>query len=79
MEMVCVITIGEQITLKCTSTHHSDYTYEWYATDSRKDKKPSSRIRMVNNDDGTVTITALSAGTVYIYHRGYKRQKMGLH
>lgn len=70
-----VLTIGEQITLKCTSTHHSDYTYEWYATDSRKDKKPSSRIRMVNNDDGTVTITALSAGTVYIYHRGYKGKK----
>ena len=66
-----VLTIGEQITLKCTSTHYSFYTYEWYATDSKKNKKiPSSRIRMVNNDDGTVTITALSAGEVYIYHRG---------
>lgn len=71
-----VLTVGEQITLKCTSTHRSGYTYEWYATDSTKDKKnPSSRIRMVNNDDGTVTITALSAGTVYIYHRGYKGKK----
>ena len=66
-----VLTIGEQITLKCTTNHRSHYTYEWYATDSTKDKKPSSRIRMVNNDDGTVTITALSAGTVYIYHRGW--------
>lgn len=65
-----VLTIGEQITLKCTSTHYSNYTYEWYATDSTKNETPSSRIRMVNNDDGTVTITALSAGTVYIYHRG---------
>ena len=66
-----VLTIGEQITLKCTTNHRSHYTYEWYATDSTKDKKQSSRIRMVNNDDGTVTITALSAGTVYIYHRGW--------
>ena len=70
-----VLTIGEQITLKCTTNHRSHYTYEWYATDSKQNKTPSSRIRMVNNDDGTVTITALSAGTVYIYHRGYKGKK----
>ena len=69
-----VLTIGEQITLKCTSTHYSNYTYEWYATDSTQNETPSSRIRMVNNDDGTVTITALSAGTVYIYHRGWNSQ-----
>ena len=65
-----ILTIGEQITLKCTSTHYSNYTYEWYATDSTYNKNPSSRVRMVNNSDGTVSITALSAGTVYIYHRG---------
>ena len=60
-----ILTVGEQITLKCTSTHSSSSTFDWCIGS----KDDTGVIKIVSNSDGTATITALKAGEVTVYHR----------